>query len=50
MPVSPVTIGQRAALSHALVSGHAVSETEPTGKAAKELSALWRFVDKELSK
>ena len=41
---------QRAALSHALVGGQAVSETEPTSKASKELGALWRYVEKELKK
>lgn len=50
VPVAPATIVQRAALSHALVGGMAVSETEPDGKAAKEIRALWRFVEKELSK
>lgn len=50
VPVAPVTIVQRAALSHALVGGMAVSETEPDSKAAKEIGALWRFVEKELSK
>lgn len=50
VPVAPVTIIQRAALSHALVGGMAASETEPDGKAAKEIRALWRFVEKELFK
>lgn len=50
VPVSPVTIVQRTAFAQALVSGMTVSETEPSGKAAKEAHALWRFVEKELSK
>jgi chromosome partitioning protein len=50
VPVAPVSIAQRAALSHALVGGQAVSETEPTSKASKELGALWRYVEKELKK
>ena len=50
VPVAPMTIVQRAALSHALVGGMAVSETEPSGKAAKEIRALWRFVEKEIAK
>lgn len=48
--VAPTTITQRAAFSHALVSGQTVSETETAGKAAKEVRALWRFVEKELTK
>jgi chromosome partitioning protein len=50
VPVVPMAIIQRAALSHALVAGMTASETEPDGKAAKEIRALWRFVEKELSK
>lgn len=50
VPVAPVTIIQRAALSHALVGGMAASETEPDGKAAKEIRALWGFVEKEVFK
>ena len=50
VPVAPVTVIQRAALSHALVNGMAASETEPDGKAAKEIRALWRFIEKELSR
>jgi chromosome partitioning protein len=46
--VAPVTIIQRAALSHALVAGMTATETEPGGKGAKEIGALWRFVEKEL--
>lgn len=50
VPVAPMTITQRAALSHSLVSGQTVSETEPEGKAAKEMRALWRFIEKDLPK
>jgi hypothetical protein len=50
VPVAPVAIIQRAALSHALVGGMTATETEPDGKAAKEVSTLWRFVEKELFK
>jgi len=45
LPVAPVAITQRAALSHALIDGRAVTEFEPTGKAAGELRALWRWID-----
>jgi chromosome partitioning protein len=50
VPVAPMTIIQRAALSHALVGGLTASETDPGGKAGKEIRALWRFVEKELFK
>lgn len=50
VPVAPMSVVQRAALSHALVGGQAVSEIEPSGKATKEIRALWRFVEKELGK
>jgi chromosome partitioning protein len=50
VPVAPVSIVQRAPLAHALVGGQAVSETEPTSKATKELRALWRYVEKEMGK
>jgi len=48
LPVAPVAISQRAALSHALIDGRAVSEFEPAGKAAAELLALWQWARKEL--
>lgn len=35
------TIGQRAAYSHALLSGSSAAEYEPDGKAARECAALW---------
>ena len=43
-----MTITQRAALSHALIGGLTATETETDGKAAKEIRALWRYVEKEL--
>jgi chromosome partitioning protein len=50
VPVAPATIVQRAALSQALVGGMVAMETEPDGKAAKEIRNLWRFVEKEMFK
>lgn len=50
VPVAPVSIVQRATLAHALVSGQAVSETDPDSKATKEFRALWRYLEKEISK
>jgi chromosome partitioning protein len=48
VPVAPTVISQRAALSHALIGGLAVSEVDPDSKATKEMRALWRYVEKEL--
>lgn len=42
--VWPGQITNRAALAHALTGGLAVAELEPEGKAAGEVSALWRAV------
>ncbi|MGB5465317.1 MAG: ParA family protein [Sedimenticolaceae bacterium] len=45
LPVSPVSISQRAAFSHALIDGRAVTEFEDTGKAANEIRSLWQWVE-----
>lgn len=50
VPVAPATISQRATFSHALVGGLAATEAEPRGKGAAEMLALWRYVEKELSR
>ncbi len=50
VPVAPVTIVQRTAFSTALIGGQTVTETEPLGKAAAEMTALWRYTEKELFK
>ena len=50
VPVAPITITQRAAFSNALVTGRTVSETEAKSKAAGEMRALSRFVEKELAR
>jgi chromosome partitioning protein len=44
LPIAPVAVTQRAALSHALASGKAVTEFEPDGRAADEIKRLWRWV------
>jgi chromosome partitioning protein len=49
VPVAAVAITSRAAFSAAPVTGLTASETEPEGKAAKEICALWRIVEKELA-
>lgn len=44
LPICPVAISQRAAMSHALIDGRAVTEFEPDGKAAREIAALWNWI------
>lgn len=43
-PVLPGQISQRAALSHALISGQAVIEFEPGGRAAGEIETAWSAI------
>ncbi|KZB99360.1 Chromosome-partitioning ATPase Soj [Methylobacterium radiotolerans] len=43
-PVLPGQISQRASFSHALITGQAVSEYEPDGRAAAEIQAMWSAV------
>jgi chromosome partitioning protein len=49
VPVAPVVIVNRSAFPAAAVDGLTACEAEPDGKAAKEMRALWRVVEKELS-
>ena len=44
LPVSPVSVSQRAAFSHALIDGHAVTEYENSGKAATEIRSLYDWI------
>jgi chromosome partitioning protein len=44
LPVCPVAIIQRAAMSYALVGGMSITEYEPDGKAADEIRRLWSYV------
>jgi chromosome partitioning protein len=46
--VAPVMLGQRIAFARALASGTAVSEFEPAGKAAEEITALWKYLEPKL--
>ncbi len=48
IPVCDVSISHRAALSHALIDGRAVTEFESKGKAAREIDRLWYTLRKEL--
>ena len=48
VPVAPVVIVNRSAFPAAAVEGLTACEAEPDSKAAKEMHALWRVVEKEL--
>lgn len=48
LPVLPVVVTQRAALAHALIDGRAVTEFEPTGKAAAEMRKVWQWTREQL--
>lgn len=48
VPCSPCTLGDRVTFSRAIVGGMSAQEFEPSGKASREVLALYRYVDKEL--
>jgi chromosome partitioning protein len=50
VPVAPVAIVNRDTFSTALRAGLTACEADPRSKAAKEMTALWRSVDKELNR
>jgi chromosome partitioning protein len=50
VPVAANTLTQRTGFSQAMVAGLTATEAEPEGKAAKEIRALWRDVEKELAR
>lgn len=49
LPVSAAALSQRAAFSHALIDGRAISEFDPKSKAAVEINALWDSIAEELA-
>ncbi|MEA3410236.1 MAG: ParA family protein [Pseudomonadota bacterium] len=49
IPVAEAAISQRAAFSHALLDGRAVSEFDPNGKAAAEMTQLWQTLSTDLN-
>lgn len=48
LPILGVSVTQRAALSHALIDGRAVTEFEPEGKAAAEMQQVWKWTKERL--
>jgi chromosome partitioning protein len=49
-PVAPVDVGHRRAFSRALSTGSAVTEFEPRGKGAEEISELWEWLKHQMEK
>lgn len=45
LPLCPVALVERVALSHALIDGRAVTEFAPHGKAAREMERLFKWVE-----
>lgn len=45
LPVSPVSVSQRAAFSHAFIDGRAVTEFDAMGKAAGEIHRLFEWIE-----
>jgi chromosome partitioning protein len=50
VPVAPIAIVNRDAFSTALRTGLTACEADPDSKAASEMHALWRAVEKELNR
>lgn len=48
VPCVPCTLGDRVTFSRAIVGGMSGQEFEPSGKASREVLALYRYIDKEL--
>jgi len=48
LEVAPITLQQRAAYAHSLTAGQTAQEYEAGGKAAEEISELYRWLQKEL--
>lgn len=49
VPVAPIAIVDRMTVRRAPMTGLTAGEVEPDGKAAREMTALWRLVEKELN-
>jgi chromosome partitioning protein len=49
LPVLDTEIGERRSYARAVASGRAVAEFEPEGRAAYEISRLWREIKKVIA-
>lgn len=47
LPVCPIIIHERRAFARAVISGRAVTEFEPSGKAALEIAQLWAWIKEQ---
>ncbi|MEM1195892.1 MAG: ParA family partition ATPase [Pseudomonadota bacterium] len=50
LKICSVTLGDRAAFHRSSAKGETASESEPDGKAAKEIDKLWNWLSKELKR
>lgn len=50
LDMCPVELGDRAAFHRSSAKGETAAEIDPTGKAAKEIEALWKWTSKTLKK
>ena len=47
LDICPVEFGDRAAFHRSAAKGETASESEPKGKAAKEVDKLWKWLAKQ---
>ncbi len=50
LDICPVMLGDRAAFHRSSAKGETASESEPDGKAAQEIEALWQWLTKQLDR
>ncbi|AWW74668.1 chromosome partitioning protein ParA [Erythrobacter sp. KY5] len=50
LAVCPVELGDRAAFHRSSAKGETAAEIDPEGKAAKEIEALWKWLNKAVKK
>ena len=50
LEICPIDLGDRAAFHRSSAKGETAAEIDPSGKAAKEIDALWKWVNKALKK
>ena len=48
LPLVPVAIGDRRAFARAVATGRAVTEFDAEGKAAEEITKLWKWIRKQI--
>ena len=48
--VAPVQVADRTDYAAAKVDGHTAPETDPGGRAASEIAALWTYIEKRLAR